>query len=121
MGDHTESFQIDFDPKVLTYRELVRMFWDDYRPGGYSRQYLCLLFAHDDEQQRVAREARRSVETAIVPLIEFFNAEDYHQKFYLRGRSDLMEQLRGYDDRMLLSSTAAARLNAVAGGYLERI
>jgi peptide-methionine (S)-S-oxide reductase len=118
MGDHTETVQIDFDPKVIGYRDLVRVFWSEYRPGGYSRQYLCLLFAHDDEQRRIAlEEAVSSARDAVVPFTGFFDAEDYHQKYYLRARADLMKLLPGYDDRMLLGSTAAARLNGIAGGY----
>jgi hypothetical protein len=60
----------------------------------------------------------RAVQTAVEPLGVFYCAEDYHQKYSLRHRADLLDEFRarGYDDRQLVDSTVAARLNGYLAG-----
>lgn len=102
------------------------MFWDSHNPQSkaWSRQYMSAVFVHNDEQQRLAletkeREAvRRNGEifTEIIPASEFYLAEDYHQKYWLRQKRDLLKELSTIypTSRELVDSTAAARIN----GYL---
>ncbi len=128
MGDHTETFQVDFDPSVLPYPRLLDHFWASHRPGsaGYGRQYLVALFPADDAQERQAEESRgslaerlgRKLGTPILRLERFYRAEDYHQKYYLRRHPELVGELRGrgYDERRIADSTVAARLNAFVSG-----
>ena len=127
LGDHTETLQIDFDPEVITYEELLDIFWDSHDPTirAYSTQYQSMILTHDDEQYRLATQSRdqrqvergREIVTIIKPFEQFYLAEEYHQKYYLQGQSDLMALLQeafpeGID---LVHSTAAARLNGIAG------
>ena len=85
---------------------------------------MSAVFVHNDEQQRLAletkeREAIRrngKIFTEIIPASEFYLAEDYHQKYWLRQKRDLLKELSTIypTDRGLVDSTAAARIN----GYL---
>jgi peptide-methionine (S)-S-oxide reductase len=87
---------------VISYRDLLSVFWNahDPRSPSFSRQYRSAIFYHDDEQRRLAEETKEirqkdgRVYTDIQPLSEFYLAEDYHQKYYLRGVEALMEELR---------------------------
>jgi peptide-methionine (S)-S-oxide reductase len=123
MGDHTESIQIDFDPATLPYQRLLELFWSSHSPcsRSYGTQYRNALFTHSDAQHRVALATKEALEakmgtihTAIEPLREFFVAEDYHQKYYLRGEEALARELMAVytAPRDFMNSTAAARLNA---------
>jgi peptide-methionine (S)-S-oxide reductase len=88
---------------------------------------MSIIFYHNDEQKKLAEESRdrlqdergRKVYTEIVPAAEFYPAEDYHQKYYLRQLPELMRELTAYyaDFESLVNSTAAARLNGYAGGF----
>ena len=127
LGDHTESIQVDFDPAKVTYERLLEVFWQGHDPAhaAYSAQYKAVVFFHDAEQRRLAEESRdrmakalgAKVATEILPAGPFTAAEDYHQKYRLRGTRDLMAEFRAmYPDEVhFRESTAAARVN----GYLD--
>lgn len=129
LGDHTETVQVDFDPTVISYRELLEVFWESHVPGypAWSRQYMNVIFYHDEEQRRLAEASQApaaaktggQVHTAILPATEFTLAEDYHQKYYLRQVPGLWRELRrSYPDlKGLVDSTAAARMNGYVSGY----
>ena len=133
IGDHTETVQVDFDPKRISYEDLLTFFWQRHRPGqrAWSRQYMNAVFYHDEQQKMAALDSRakmeemtgRTVRTRVLPLKSFTLAEDYHQKYLLRRDIDLMRQLkRIYPTLMgLVNSTAAARLNGYVGGYGNRL
>ncbi|HIJ77610.1 MAG TPA: peptide-methionine (S)-S-oxide reductase [Deltaproteobacteria bacterium] len=132
LGDHAESIEIDYDPAVISYGELLEIFWKSHDPGSrpWSRQYMPAIFYHNEEQKKLAvesmkrEEARtlRKIYTEISPASKFYRAEDYHQKYYLRQRPELMIELKEIypSNEDFLNSTAAARLNgylAVKGPY----
>ena len=129
LGDHSETIQIIYDPKIISYNELLDIFWQSPNPSvrSYSRQYASVIFYHDDNQKNLAEETRnkreaelqRSIYTSIVPAGAFYSAEDYHQKYYLQGFSWFMDELRSLYPNFneLVDSTIAARLNGAAGGY----
>lgn len=125
LGDQAECFQVDFDPAVITYAELVDMVLG--ATGSPHGQYANLVLAHDEEQLTIARERAQAfaeergkpATTRIELLKRFWPAEDYHQKFYLRGDSTLLGQLRamyGDDETALRESTLAMRLNGYVSG-----
>jgi peptide-methionine (S)-S-oxide reductase len=109
LGDHTESFQLDFDPDVVSYHDLLDRFWlshDATRPS-HSTQYASLILAADDEQLREALDSRdrleartgRAVSTRVEPLRRFWLAEDYHQRYewtHDRRLSDEIPQVGDY-------------------------
>ncbi len=129
MGDHTETIQIDYDPNGISYSQLLDIFWKSHQPKrrSWSRQYMNAVFYHD-EAQRMQAEASKAtlaqkkgykVKTKVLPLRSFTMAEDYHQKYFLKGHNDLEKELvRIYPlHRDFVDSTAAARLNGYAGGH----
>ncbi len=128
LGNHSETIQIDYDPKLITYEELLEIFWNSHNPVGrsFSSQYASIIFYHDDEQIRLAEKTKErqqtergdQISTEIVPYIEFWRAEDYHQKYRLRGVKDLMEEFEAIypDPTDLVDSTAVARVNGYVGG-----
>lgn len=132
MGDHTETVQVDYDPKRVTYAQLLDIFWKNHKPTrrSWSRQYMNAVFYHNEDQRRQALAARVEVErklggevkTEVVPVRSFTMAEDYHQKYILKGHQPLLrEMLNLYPNSQdFVASTAVTRLNGYAGGNGNR-
>jgi methionine-S-sulfoxide reductase len=127
IGDHTETFQVDFDPDIITYGDLLALFWKSHNPAHkvWSRQYRVMVLYHNDMQRDAALRSRdelmatgQAVATEIAPLNTFYLAETYHQKHFLQS-TPLVEDLKAIypDEQDWLHSTAAARLNGYLGGY----
>ena len=85
MGDHTETVDIDYDPSVTTYAELLDIFWNGHDPCTKNkRQYMSAIFYHDDEQKELALKTKdemkakrnRAIATEIAPAKEFYDAEE---------------------------------------------
>lgn len=105
------------------------MFWSGHNASFQSRsnQYKSVIFYHDEDQRRGAVESRDRIEsstgrkifTEIVPASTFYQAEDYHQKYYMQQYGELVDEMKAIypdiDDH--ISSTAVARINGYAGGY----
>jgi peptide methionine sulfoxide reductase MsrA len=121
LADHTEVFQLDFDPSRLSYEALLDLIWRDRRGGrSYGRhQYMEAVFSESTEQERIAR-AVVGDKAPVIAGARFYLAEDYHQKYKLRHDSTLMRELAGYSPRQLVDSTLAARLNGYVGGHGTR-
>lgn len=129
IGSHSETVQISYDPEKISYAQLLDIFWDSHNPvhDTISRQYMSIVFYHDEEQKILATKSRqreetrlgREVVTEILPFSKFYPAENYHQKYYLRREPVLIEEYTNiypdFDDFVL--STAVARVNGYAGGY----
>lgn len=96
---HAEAIELEFDPKQVSYRELLAVFFQSHDPTqknrqgpDYGTQYRSAIFFHDREQETEAREAqqalekagvfRRPIVTEIVPAGEFYRAEEYHQRYF---------------------------------------
>jgi len=120
---------MDYDPSVISYEKLLNVFWENQDPGvsPWSRQYMSIIFFHNDRQKRLAIESRDheatrikgKIFTEIVPAGEFYLAEAYHQKYQLRSEPDLMRELKAIYPREedFVNSTAVARINGYLGGY----
>lgn len=105
------------------------VFWDSHAPTvkPWSSQYMSIVFYHNDEQKRLAMETREREEakkkgeifTEIVPSSQFYLAEAYHQKHYLRQIPELVKEYSDIypDTDDFINSTAVARVNGYAGGY----
>jgi peptide-methionine (S)-S-oxide reductase len=99
-----EANQITYDPSVISYDKLLEIFWHMHDPTTLNRQgndvgtqYRSAIFYHNDEQKQVALRSKEALEqsgtykrpvvTEIVPLPNFYPAEDYHTDYYDRNRS----------------------------------
>ena len=99
---HAESIQITFDPSVVSYADLLRIFFTTHDPTTLNRQgadvgtqYRSAVFYHSPEQERVAKQVieefekskvwKKPIVTEVVPYREFYKAEDYHQEYYSRN------------------------------------
>lgn len=95
---HAEAIQLKYDPKEISYKELLELFWSIHNPTTKNRQgpdigtqYRSAVFYHTSEQENIAKELKRELDqskfqnkivTEIVPASTFYPAEDYHQKYY---------------------------------------
>jgi peptide-methionine (S)-S-oxide reductase len=99
---HAEVVQVHFDPNVVSYRDLLNVFFAIHDPTTLNRQgadvgtqYRSAIFYHDDEQKRIAEELikelnaqqiwDRPIVTQVEPLDKFYVAEDYHQEYFARN------------------------------------
>jgi len=99
---HAEVTQLTFDPEVVSFREVLEVFFTIHDPTTLNRQgadvgesYRSVIFFHDEEQRRVAEEVVLELEagdvwddpivTQVTPFEEFYVAEDYHQEYFLRN------------------------------------
>lgn len=98
-GGHVEAVEITFDPAVISYRQLLEIYWRQIDPTDGSGQfvdrghaYTSVIFYHDEVQHRQAEASRLALEksgvfskplvTAIMPAQTFYPAEEYHQDYY---------------------------------------
>lgn len=96
---HAEVTQITFDPSVISYEELLGVFWKTHDPTTPNRQgndigsqYRSVIFYHNDKQKKLAERYKEELEkagvwdkpivTEISPFTRFFKAEDYHQNYF---------------------------------------
>jgi len=96
---HAESVQLTFDPGVISYRELLAVFFSVHDPTTLNRQgadvgtqYRSVIFYHNQQQKEEAEEAIRQlnasgawgapVVTRVEPFKNFYPAEDYHQNYF---------------------------------------
>jgi len=99
---HAEACQILFDPAVISFVELLEVFWQTHDPTTLNRQgpdvgtqYRSVIFYHNAEQRKLAEDMKsrlaeakiwnNPIVTEIVPFREFYIAEDYHQEYYFQN------------------------------------
>jgi peptide-methionine (S)-S-oxide reductase len=96
---HAEVTQIAFDPNVISFADLLEVFWQTHDPTTLDRQgndvgpqYRSAIFYHSDEQRRLAEHYKQKLDesggfdapiiTEIAPFTEFYRAESYHQNYF---------------------------------------
>jgi peptide-methionine (S)-S-oxide reductase len=123
---HAEAVKIVYDPSQVSYEKLLQVFWHNIDPLAKDRQfcdsgseYRSAIFVHDAEQRRAAEASKKALETSgrfkqpiqtqIVEAGAFYDAEDYHQDYYLKnatkykfyrwncGRDQRLQELWGAD------------------------
>jgi len=99
---HTEVVQVKYDPKKVSYEQLLQHFWLNHDPTtidsqfcDHGSQYKPAIFWHDDEQKRLAEASRtkwekdkpfkQAIVTPVLKAVEFWPAEDYHQDYYKKN------------------------------------
>jgi peptide-methionine (S)-S-oxide reductase len=93
---HAEAVEVTFDPDKISYEQLLDVFWMAHDPTQVNRQgpdfgsqYRTAIFVHDDDQKIAATRSkaeaqarfRKSIATEITPASDFWEAEDYHQRY----------------------------------------
>jgi peptide-methionine (S)-S-oxide reductase len=102
---HAEAVEVEYDPALVSYDTLLKIFWENHDPTTPNRQgpdfgsqYRSAIFYHTDAQRAAAQSSKESLEkarrfrrpivTQITPTVEFWPAEDYHQQYLAkRGQS----------------------------------
>jgi peptide-methionine (S)-S-oxide reductase len=96
---HAEAVEVEFDPKQVSYDQLLNVFWQSHDPTTLNRQgpdvgtqYRSAIFFEDADQEAAARKSKAELEksglfkrpivTEIKPASEFWRAEDYHQQYF---------------------------------------
>jgi peptide-methionine (S)-S-oxide reductase len=96
---HAEVIQVTYDPAVISYAQLLKVFWNTHDPTTLNRQghdvgtqYRSVIFYHNDEQRKLAEHYKEQltasgafgapVVTEIAPFTAFYPAEKYHQDYY---------------------------------------
>jgi peptide-methionine (S)-S-oxide reductase len=96
---HAEAVEVEFDPKQVSYDQLLRVFWQSHDPTTLNRQgpdfgtqYRSAIYFEDADQEAEARRSKAALEksgvfkrpivTEIKPTSEFYRAEDYHQQYF---------------------------------------
>ena len=95
---HAEVVEVEYDPKEVTYDDLLNVFWQNHDPTQVNRQgpdrgtqYRTVILYHNEAQKMLAQESkqklwesgrfRRPIATEIVPATDFWHAEEYHQQY----------------------------------------
>jgi len=121
---YVEAVQVTFDPKIITYAQLLEVFWRHIDPTDRGGQfvdrgphYRSAIFFHDEAQKRIAEKSKaeleksgkfgKSIATELIPFTEFYEAEAYHQDYarenplhykyyrYRSGRDQFLEKVWG--------------------------
>ncbi len=95
---HAEAVLVEYDPEVVTYEQLLYVFWECHDPTQLNRQgldigdqYRSAIFFLTPEQEKIARKSKEKLQnsnkyhgeivTEIIPASEFYRAEEYHQQY----------------------------------------
>lgn len=96
---HAEVIQIKFDPKIVSFEDLLYVFWRTHDPTTLNQQgadkgtqYRSAVFYHSEEQKEIAEKSKKETDlaklykdpivTEITKISKFYNAEDYHQNYF---------------------------------------
>ncbi len=99
---HAEVVQVEYDPAVISYKDLLQIFFRTHDPTTLNRQgadvgtqYRSVIYYHDDEQKKIAEEVKQALNesgaynspivTEISPAAVFYEAEAYHQNYFARN------------------------------------
>ncbi len=99
---HAEVVQITYNPKEISFQELLSVFWETHDPTTLNQQgadkgtqYRSVIFYHDDEQRELAEKSKQAAEesglyqevvTEISPFTEFYPAEIEHADYYVQNQ-----------------------------------
>ncbi|XP_034684389.1 peptide methionine sulfoxide reductase A5 isoform X1 [Vitis riparia] len=129
-GDHAESVQIEYNPRLITFRQLLEVFWSSHdsrqvfgQGPDVGNQYRSIIFTNGTEELRLAAVSKEReqtvskssiVTTQIQQLGKFCPAEPEHQKFELKRNPFLLQLMGNLPEEELEKSTLAAKLNGFA-------
>lgn len=107
---HREAVEIHYDPEMISYPQLLEIFWNTIDPhdegGQYvdrGSQYTTAIYYHSEEQKNQAIASKAALEqktgnkvaTEILPAVSFYPAEEYHQDFYQKKPTHYQNYKKG--------------------------
>jgi peptide-methionine (S)-S-oxide reductase len=127
MTGHAEVVQITFDPDVISFKELLEIFFSTHDPTTLNRQgqdvgtqYRSVIFYHDDKQKTAAKQVikeiseekifDRPIVTQLEPIKVFYKAEDYHKDYFKR-----------HPEQSYCSVIIAPKLEKLRAHYLSKL
>ncbi|EJW87342.1 peptide methionine sulfoxide reductase [Wuchereria bancrofti] len=126
IGDHTEVTEVQFDENIISYNEVLDCFWRNHNPTKeYKKQYKSAILYVNDQQKEIVKQSlkkiqekynNRKLDTYVQKLVQFYQAEDYHQKYWLRCQTAIFKKLN-LNNEEVVSSLLAAKVNAFLAGY----
>ncbi len=101
---HTEAVKIEFDPQIISFNKLLKIFWAIFDPTTKNRQgndvgaqYRSVVFYTNDDQKEKANKSIKEMDhlkiyknlivTEVLPLGKFYTAEEYHQNYYENNKT----------------------------------
>ncbi len=105
---HAEVIQVEFDPALISYEDLLTVFFATHDPSSVNKQgadtgtqYRSVVFTTSETQAKIAKDFIKEIEsdgktkivTDLAPLTVFYPAEDYHQNYYQRNQDQLYCQV----------------------------
>lgn len=128
LGDHTEAFQVDYDPETRSFADLLDLVFRSHDPTQQTRktQYQNIVFVATAAQREALADyldangyTAEGIATRIEQGSRFYPAENYHQKYSLRNKRSIMNTFEdaGYDESAIRESPAAATLNGHVVGH----
>ena len=102
--NHAECLNVFFDTTIVSYEEILKVFWESHDPTTHNRQgndigtqYRSIIFYHNEKQKEIAEAFKAQLNnsnifknpviTIIEPFIKFYKAENYHQNYYNDNKS----------------------------------
>ena len=99
---HAEAVEVEYNPEEISFKELVNVFWNNHNPTTLNKQgpdvgiqYRSAIFYHNEEQRQIAEKSKQDLDssnqyenpivTEILPAPMFYNAEEYHQKYFQKN------------------------------------
>jgi peptide methionine sulfoxide reductase msrA/msrB len=137
---HAEVIQITYDPEIISFKELLEVFWKTHDPTTPNRQgpdvgtqYRSVIFYHDEDQRKLAEQYKQRLNeagvfkapviTEISPLEKFYPAEDYHQDYYRQNtraqycalviRPKLEKFKKAFEDKIAGKPEAAEKIEKI--------
>jgi methionine-S-sulfoxide reductase len=118
IGDYTESVQIDFDPKRISFAQLLSYFnqWHIPNTSTTRSQYAAAIFYHNEEQHRQIKEMK--IENVRIDAFKkFYEAEEYHQKYNLKRKTMETDIFGKEEDWINKDKEMTTKLNGFLAGY----
>lgn len=130
LGDHAEAVQVEYDPKIIRYEQLLDVFWSNHdatqvfgQGPDVGEQYRSIIFTNGSDEAKLAavskeREQTKLMDNLVTTQIQqfetFYPAEPEHQKFELRRNPALLQLLGLLPEEEFARSSIATKLNSYA-------
>lgn len=128
LGDHTEAIEVDFDPNIITYSEILDWYFSNPNTCrvSYSTQYDSIIFYRDENQKSIAVSKKEEysekysikLPVRVKAYEKFYLAENYHQKYYLQLVKDVFNEYKSIYPNLIdfTNSTATMMVNSYIKG-----